>query len=74
MLKSMSDKKLLGNITNRIKSKSYTYPGSPRFILNSQTFEGKDILRFRLPHNSQSNIDEEYFETKISDFKKILID
>lgn len=73
-LKSMSDKKLLGNITSSINSKTYFYPGSPSFILNSQTFEGKDILRFRLPHNSESNIDKEYFEAKLSDFKKILID
>ena len=63
---------LLAKITNTIEKPSYS---ESCFILNSQTTDGVDILRFRLPercYSAEKHMETKYFEVKISEFKAIL--
>jgi len=63
---------LLAKITNTIEKPSYS---ESCFILNSQTTDGVDLLRFRLPercYSAEKDIETKYFEVKISEFKAML--
>ena len=68
-----NEENLLAKIINTIeKQPSYS---ESCFILNSQTTDGMDILRFRLPEScyfAEDNMKTKYFEVKISEFKTIL--
>ncbi|WCC43983.1 hypothetical protein PJW08_09210 [Tenacibaculum finnmarkense] len=63
---------LLAKITKAIKKPSYS---ENCFILNSQTTDGNDIVRFRLPESCYSiekYMKTEYFEVKTVEFQTIL--
>lgn len=63
---------LLAKITNTIEKPSYS---ESCFVLNSQTADGVNILRFRLPescYSAEKNIETKYFEVKLSEFKTML--
>lgn len=63
---------LLAEITNTIEKPSYS---ESCFILNSQTTDGVDLLRFRLPetcYSAEKDMETKYFEVKISEFKAML--
>jgi hypothetical protein len=63
---------LLAKITNTIEKPSYS---ESCFILNSQTTDGVNLLRFRLPercYSVEKDMETKYFEVKISEFKAIL--
>mgnify|MGYP006153576469 FL=1 len=63
---------LLAKITNVIEKPSYS---ESCFVLNSQTTDGVDVLRFRLPESCSSAekyMGTKYFEVKLSEFKIIL--
>jgi hypothetical protein len=63
---------LLAEITNTIEKPSYS---ESCFILNSQTTDGVNLLRFRLPetcYSAEKDMETKYFEVKISEFKAML--
>jgi hypothetical protein len=63
---------LLAKITNTIEKPNYS---ESCFILNSQTTDGVDLLRFRLPetcYSAEKDMETKYFEVKISEFKAML--
>jgi hypothetical protein len=67
-----NEENLLAKITNTIEKPGYS---ESCFILNSQTADGVDILRFRLPescYSAEKYMETKYFEVKISEFKTIL--
>ena len=69
-----SEENLLAKITDVIETPS-SYEHC--FIMNSQTTDGIDILRFRLPepcYRAAKKIELKYFEINISKFQTILID
>jgi len=69
-----NEENLLAKITNTIENPSYS---ESCLVLNSQTTDGKDILRFRLPEScyfAEKYMKTAYFEVGISEFKKIFIE
>jgi hypothetical protein len=69
-----NEENLLAKITSTIEKPSYS---ESCFVLNSQTTDGKDILRFRLPEScyfAEKYLKTAYFETDISGFKTIIIE
>ena len=67
-----NEENLLARITNTMEEPLYS---EDCFMLNTQTIDGVDILRFRLPedcYSSEEDIKTKYFEVKISEFKAIL--
>lgn len=67
-----NEENLLAKITKTIEQPSYT---ESCFVINSQTTDGVDIVRFRLPEScyfAEKSMKTEYFEVKISDFETLL--
>lgn len=67
-----NEENLLAKITKAIEQPSYT---ESCFVINSQTTDGVDIVRFRLPEScyfAEKSMKTAYFEVKISDFKTLL--
>lgn len=66
------EENLLAKITQSIEKPSYS---ESCLILNSQTTDGNDILRFRLPEScllAEKYMKTAYFEVKLEEFKTIL--
>jgi hypothetical protein len=69
-----NEENLLAKITSTIEKPSYS---ESCFVLNSQTTDGKDILRFRLPEDcyfAEKYLKTAYFEIEISEFKTIIVE
>ena len=77
-----TDENLIFNIIEEIKRPMFY---NQQMVLNSQIIEGDEIVRFLLPSATRGNFEEwrgdynlriaiEYFEVKLSEFKRILID
>ena len=67
-----NEENLLAKITLAIEKPNYS---ESCLILNSQTTDGKDVLRFRLPescYSAEKSIKTAYFEVNLEEFKKIL--
>ncbi|PIB30217.1 hypothetical protein BFP78_14290 [Gaetbulibacter sp. 5U11] len=67
-----NEENLLAKITKTIEKPSYS---ESCLVINSQTTDGNDILRFRLPEScyiAEKNIKTAYFEVKLEEFKTIL--
>jgi len=69
-----TEKNLLAKITNTLKNQRYT---EDCFVLNYQTIDGLDVVRFRLPEGCKYNktkISTRYFEVNTKEFKKIFLE
>lgn len=67
-----NEENLLNKIRNTIDKPNYS---ELCFTLNSQTIDGSNVIRFRLPescYSSGENIKTKYFEVLNEDFQKIL--
>jgi hypothetical protein len=69
-----NEENILAKITSTIEKPSYS---ESCFVLNSQTTDGKDILRFRLPEDcyfAEKYLKTAYFEIETSEFKTIIVE
>jgi hypothetical protein len=70
-----NDTKVLGIVTEALQKNVSNENGSDCIKINSQTVSGQDVVRFLLPNDcGLTSLQRGYFEVKLDDFKKLLID